>query len=279
MRIVYAIILLGFYLIMFRYSWKKSKDLFSPLSIFALFSILRYVPNMFAKEYEHYAALNDSNLSKVFIAEMVSGIAVTVGVYFYNHLKTTVNKHYEISYSKNEWQVSYILIIVLYLIGIYSRFMIIRLTGGINAILNNMGQAYISLSSGTGYLSAVAYLAIIALLLMELKISKTRKNSVERVVAIIAFVLMCVIYALSYLVFSSRSPVVEMVLILAFGYNYIYRKISIADIFKPYVLGIAMVVFAIIVVNNRQSCAGSRARPHPCRRIWLLLYLSASAVP
>ena len=56
-------------MLIFAVAYKKSKDLFNPLSFFCFMVFLRYVPNMLIKDYEHFSYI-DLNFKKSLILNL-----------------------------------------------------------------------------------------------------------------------------------------------------------------------------------------------------------------
>ena len=53
---------------------------------------------------------------------------------------------------------------------------------------------------------------------------------------------------LSFLVYSSRSPALELLLVVIFGYHYLIKRIKVSSLLKPKALIILAIVFSIIII-------------------------------
>lgn len=241
MRIIYGLILTIVLSTIFIISYKKNKDLFSPMCLFSFFQFLRYVPNIMITDYEHWFYLNNENTFKLMIIELVVIFSTLMGYLFYN--RHFGNKKGKYRPNKADRPISILFIIIIYLVGLSSRILVIQKSGGISYILNNVGNAYIGMSSGSGYIMALSNLMIISMLMLLYKISfkKSRLN-------VIILITMICIYAATYIVFTSRSPIMELIMILAFGYNYLIKRYKVSDLLKLRYLIIASILMCLIVV-------------------------------
>lgn len=251
MRLIIGLMLGFFLLIIFIVSYLKNKDLFSPLCIFSLLTFLRYVPHIISKDYESLVSLNADNTFKLFIIETLAVFSVVFGYLFYK-TRFYNSKRYVVVRKKDvqdikEWQ-----IILLYCVGIAGRIRIILLAGGLYAILQNRGLAYASLSDGTGFFSMLTGCSVIGAMMQLNLVINTKKEfgkCLKYYSRLLVLLLMIGIYCLTYLVFTSRSPILEYLMFIAFGINYLWKRIKLSSLMKPKIfISIVFVVLIIIVL-------------------------------
>jgi oligosaccharide repeat unit polymerase len=255
MRLCYGIILLIILTFLFALSYKSESDLFSPLCVFSILTILRYVPNIISKGYESFTYLNEEDTYYTFCFELLSIFSVLVGYlisisFNMNREKRYVQIEKYTAYKNGKRAVSEWQVMLFYCIGIGARVLLIYKSGGVKYVVANMGTSYAGIREGTGYIFFVSNCAIIAIMLqMYLMFEVRGKNIKIYIHRRNALIAMVVLYCGSYLIYSSRSPVFELMLYLLFGYNYLSRRIKISFIFRPIImLGLVLAVFIIVAM-------------------------------
>ena len=247
MRVLYGIFLAVFLILIFIFSYKKFRDIFSPLCIFALFQFLRYVPNMFFKEQEFGMTLNDATLAKTFIVEIAFIFAVCMGTKISikndteNLLVLDEVKEEKISQKKiHTW-----LIWTFFALGFLERLVIIIANGGILHIIKNMGRVYSNLvETSSGYLEALGILITISAVMM---LEKSKLIPKKRYY--FSFLLIVVLGMFSYFLFSKRSGALEILMIVVFAYNYIIKPIRIKNFLKPkYIMAVLLCAFLVVIL-------------------------------
>jgi len=241
MRIIYGFILGIILILIFIVSYRKTKDVFSPMCIFSTFQFLRYVPNIITAKYEYFYYLDEFNTFKLMCIELIVIFSVTIGYLFHDKKLHSNCKKFEVR-KRNE-TISLGVILFIYIIGLSSRLLVIYKSGGIQYIIRNAGVAYMGLSSGFGYIMSLSNLMLISMLMLLDKI-KLRSRLIYKFLLL----LLASIYAFTYLLFTSRSPVLEMVMILAFGYNYLIKKYKISDVLKPRFIIFTLLILSFIVI-------------------------------
>ena len=237
MRILYGFIIAVVLISIFVVSYKKTKDIFSPLSFFSIFQFLRYVPCFLVSNYDSKVALNNGNLFITFLMEMLFVIFVVVGY----SLKKKKKKQSAI---KIVLTIPFLLIITIFLFGFASRIYILQKLGGLIYVIKNMGKAYHELTEiGNGYVNNLSFLMTISIVMCIYKysISKRRKY----LFVSIAFTGLGM---LTHLVYSSRSPALEMAMFALVAYHYFVKKITFKSLLKPRVILFLVFSLTIIVV-------------------------------
>lgn len=251
MRILYGIVLGIILIIIFVVSYKKTKDIFSPLCIFSLFQFLRYVPHIIATDYESLTHINHTN---VFVTFFFETLFVLFVVYGYSHFKTKQSSKDKLKRQTATFvriRIPIFIILLVYLIGFGSRVYIIYSLGGISYVLGNMGNAYYQYAhESSGYIVSLGNLMTLGVLMLVYKISAERKKRYY-------VLLVCMVGAgmLSYMIYSSRSPALELLMITVFGYHFMVKKIRIESVFKPKVLiallaGVVVICLLPVLRNN-----------------------------
>ena len=253
MRILFGIFLGVLLLFVFIRGYKESKDLFSPLCIFSLFQFIRYVPHLIAANDDSFISLNDRNLLPTFFLECMFVVSTVSG---YELFKKRNNAHFS-KKSVQNIEIPLIIIIVVFLIGLLSRFYLIHSIGGLSYVLNNMGSAYYDYAhNSSGYVVAIGYLMTLAILMLIHKISLHKKNRLPYYILLMA---MLALSMLSYFVYSSRSPALEILMITVFGYHYLIKRITFKTLVQPWflLLLLAIVIVVCILPSLRQSSSGN----------------------
>lgn len=255
MRIVYTVILGLILAAIFLINYRKEKDLFCPMCFVSLMMFIRYIPNMIVKDVEHFSHLTESNISKLFWAEFVSIIAIQIGYFIGNRVvfrakrESSENSVYSKEYNSDS-NIKPWVIFLLFSIGMIARLRVILMSGGIKFITSNAGLAYISLSNGTGFLSMFSNFAIVAVM-MELSAALQdyhNGNSKQFKHKRLMLIIMIGLYSFTFLIFTSRSPIFELLLFVIFGINYLWRKLRIRDFLGPRIILVIVISLAIIVI-------------------------------
>lgn len=252
--IIQGFILLIIFIFLFVVSYRNTRDLFSPICFFSFFSILRYVPYLMLGKYEKltFQHLDFNNTFVTFMYVLIATISVLVGYL----LSKSVIKNRHIRFANREviekeyktWH-----IVILYAIGIFARIRIILFAGGIFSILYNRAEAYSSLDNGTGLLYLLANCVIISCMIqlsncIKAVQDKQRTKAIKRGIALF---LMVAAYIISIVIFTSRSPILELIMFLVFGINYLHKKIDIVKLFKLKYIAVIAFILAIIVILPR----------------------------
>lgn len=243
MRIACGLFLTFLLIIIFVFSYKKNHNLFSPLCIFSLLQFLKYVPHIISCDEENWVSLNDNNILLLFTMETIYCVFVLIGYYCCStkakNKKNVFNCDYDVSYF---W------IIALFVVGLSSRLYLIIKNGGIFGIINNVGEVYANTIGLNGYLNAIANLMIISLVLIVNKINFCKNQNKSNSKNYFLLIFLSVLGMGSYILFSSRSPALELLMYVIFAFHYLVKKIKIRDFFKPKLLAILILAFLIIVI-------------------------------
>ena len=244
LRLFLGFFLLIFFVVIIVAFYRKEKDLFAPLVIFSLLSILRYVPGiMFIDEYLGIE-MNEQNALLVFAYEILFVICVVFGYLltkrhdFISSPKRIVVK-YSPSISTN------ILAFVLYAIGFAFGVILINRLGGLSTII--YGAKISTGGNGNSYIRAFTFLMVVSIcLLVQNNLSKLTK--VGKVFFWVGIVLLFLVYSFFFFIQTSRSPVLEALMILVMVYNYQFKKIRLRDFLKPKSLILIIICGAFIVL-------------------------------
>ena len=251
MRILFGSLLAIILLIIFVVSYRKTKDLFSPLCIFALFQYLRYVPHIIASDYESFTYLNQTNVFVTFLLETLFVIFVVFGYCLAKAKKNTKDEFKRQTATLLRMRIPLGVVLFVYFIGFGSRVYILYSLGGVSYILGNMGNAYYEYAhESSGYIVSLGNLMTLGILMLVYKMSYEKKKRYY-------VFLVCMVGAgmLSYMVYSSRSPALELLMITIFGYHFMVKKIKLRSIFKPKVLialllGVVVICLLPVLRNN-----------------------------
>lgn len=242
MRAALAIILGLVLLFIYLASYRRTKDVFSPMCMFSLLQGIRYVPHIWSCNSENGVVLNAENIQNTFIFELIFVCTVVIAYY------TVIgNKQYhELVKEKSIITLSDIplwSILCIYFVGIFARIYIISSVGGVRYVITNMGSAYLQATQASGYLSSLSNLMTLAIVALIGKISATNNYRYMWLVYLLTIISMG-----SYLIFSTRSPALELLMIVVMSYNYLIKRISISSFFKPKIIALIVLCMVIIVV-------------------------------
>ena len=188
---------------------------------------------MFSKTEEHYYLLSSDSILRLFGVEILAIIGVLM---FY-----LVSKSIKVKTKKNvNFKPQRFILYILFLIGLTSRLVIIRNCGGLSTIITNFSLAYHLMTKQSGYLSALSNLMVISTCLLLKHYSKNRFDKI-----VIGFLV--ILYSSTYLIFTSRTPILECLLVLVFVYNFSIKKIEFSSFLKPRM--IALIVVAIFIIT------------------------------
>ena len=244
---IYGFILLIVLSACFILAYNITKDLFSPICFFSFLQILRYVPYLIGRNYESltFLTLNYENTFLTFVFELLTIISIMVGYLFYQSFSSNrINqKYYSLStkYYKNSH------IIILFVLGMIGRLRVISFVGGLSAILSNGAEAYLKLSDGTGYLYLLSDCTILACVMQLSNIIQLLEKKKKTFKSTMVLVFMFLLYSASFVVFTSRSPILELLLYLIFSWHYCRKKITFKSILNINFLLIGL-FFAIVIV-------------------------------
>lgn len=210
-----ATLLGGFFLALIYISYKVEKDLFSPRVMFLLLEFISYVPGMFMFKQESSIPFNESGCLTVMIYEMIYVIFVLIGIEIAGKFKIrAINKRLDIPLS---------MILFFFLIGFIAKVIVINKLGGLFFVINNGQYAYLMQAHGFGiYTILYKFMMIAILALLEKCILYKDKKAYK-----ILLIFLILIYAASFLIYTSRTPALILAIIGAFVYNYRVKKITI----------------------------------------------------
>lgn len=250
MRVLFGIALGVILITIFIVAYGKTKDLFAPICFFAFYQFIRYVPVIiYNNEEAFFIVLTDKTLLPTFLFETLFVFSVVFG---YSLIKKKNHKNSsKTEIPRRSVSIPKIIdipiqaVFIIFILGFASRVYLIYKSGGLMYVLRNMGNAYMALSTNSnGYILALGNLMTLALLMLIFKISFAKRKK-RLIIILIAMIFLSMV---SFLVYSARSPALEILLVAIFGYHYLIRKIKVSFLFKPKVLFVAFLVLAIIVV-------------------------------
>ena len=122
-------------------------------------------------------------------------------------------------------------------------------------VLSNSHAAYNSIMTGAGLISTLARLMLISIVCLFEKVLVQRKT-IDKLLLFF----MCLIYMASYLIYSSRGPALELILVLMCCYSMNKKKISIKDIIKPkYIILFVIVLILAMTALSRRTGASNQS--------------------
>lgn len=225
----------------------KTKNLFHPLTFFTVVQLLQYGLPLFSQDHEFYVDFDINHVLQLIGMESLFIFFVFLGYFWKSGVKFVFrankeNGNIQYKYDMNKSQVSYILVFITFLIGFLSRVYLFSKLGGISYILGNSHAVYSSMVTGYGAVSILARLMLVSIVCMFERVLVDNKF-IDKV----ALLIMIIIYMGSYLIYSSRGPALELILVLFCCYSMNYRSISLKEIFNPKYI-IAIIIMAVIAI-------------------------------
>ena len=239
----------------------NKKNVFHPIVFFLAFQFIEYALPLIINRPSWYIDYSSQNILSLITKESVFVISVCIGYYFSkgNWKKIIFGNHILLSnesinvnmYTSSR---SYFSVYVLFGIGFASRIYMIQKMGGILYVFANSHSAYSSQISGAGLTSVLARLMLIAIVCYYEKIIIDNKFADK-----IVWIMMLVIYMGSYLIYSSRGPALEVILVLLCCNSMNKKQISFSEIIKPKYLVIlaALVIVATVALSKRIGNTGA----------------------
>ena len=237
----------------------KYKNIFHQVFFFLCFQFIEYALPLMVNNPLGYADYTTVNIIRVILFETVFVLAFMIGYYIRVWNKSIVISNNILKINSNKYNMfntkgSYIIILILYGIGMTSRVILIMKMGGLTYVLANSHAAYNSIMTGAGVISTLARLMLISIVCLFEKILLQNKT-IDKILLFF----MAAIYMMSYLVYSSRGPALELVLVLMCCYSMNKKRIAIKDIIKPkYIILFIMVLVLAISALSRRVGAGEQ---------------------
>lgn len=243
MRYIFGLILALILIIIFVTSYRKNRDLFSPMCIFAFYQFIQYVPSILFATIDYGQVIDDSTVFSTFIFEFLFILSVLIG--YCPKSKRGTNRQISI-FEKNSSNTKIYKrgrILLIYCLGVAGKIYTIARSGGISYIINNTAVAYLQLTSGSGFTEMLKYFAFISIILMIYRASKT-KNKSDMIYALV----MIVVYMSLDMIYSRRSTAITLILLTLFCFNYFINRIKVRSFLKPKYIILILSLCAIIVV-------------------------------
>ena len=202
------------------YYLRKEKDLFSPMVMFCLLAIVRHVPGITYIPENLFILIDDHRALLVFCYELLAIFCTLFGYFLYTHTKSRIK--YKVSYTyifKPKW-----MIVAFYIIGFIFGALYIQSAGGYALI--SEGIRGVDAGNGRSYIRAVMFLMVVA---MALYIHYRRIKKAR--ILTFTLLLMYLGYASFFFILTSRSPVMEALMILMMVYHYDVKRFNIMTFF------------------------------------------------
>lgn len=215
-------LLLGIFFLMLIYiNYKRKQDLFEPSALFVILEFIAYVPGMFLFEAESSVTFTVSGCLKVLFFEIIYVFGALLGIGFSRKILVSSNDR--------QLDIPMFNIIVCYILGFSAKVLVIKKLGGLGFVLSNMQYAYLLQAHGYGIYTMFYKFMVVAILAMFEKCALYKEKRSYKLLLVV----MMVLYALSFLIYTSRTPALIMVLIALFVYNYQFQQINFRRLFKP----------------------------------------------
>ena len=244
MRIVLTTIFSIMLLVIILSQYRRTKDILSPMVFYCLLVALRYIPGLLFFDRHMGIEINNDIVYKVFIFQTVSVIMVLIGYSISQRVRIKGLRHRE---TVESCTVMYNYRIplevcgyILFVIGAIFGVLFLQRSGGLQFILSSIKG--INAGNGNSYIRALTFLMVVGICLVMKGRHDTHKWAIS-----VAVVLMYLFYAFIFVVQTSRSPVLEALMIIAMVYHYDIKRLHFSDIFRPKYIALALIV-AIFVM-------------------------------
>ncbi len=231
-RIIIGLILAILYFFVFCNSYKRTRDIFSPLCFFSLLQVVAYVPGIMFFEKHLNIELDEINVFIVFIMQIITILFIWLGSYSYRKNFLYSKYQYKIIYNNSKYTI--LKGILIFSFGASSYLIFVSRFGGIWNIMQNTQVDY---AAGNSYFISLWVLMPIGVL----TIFDSKKK--PKVLMSIMFML----YAAAVLIFTRRAPVMEGLMAILFAINYRVKKIKLSTLFKPKSI-ILVLIFSIVIL-------------------------------
>ena len=236
--IIFLGILLGIFIItLMMIEYSKTHDFLHPIVIFLFLEFIRYVPGLLILEQESSVKFTTTGSFKVFVFEIIYILFALFGMNFANRLNV---KSKNIIYDMPTFN-----ILVMFLIGFISKIVVISKLGGLSFVLSSPQLAYQMQSHGFGIYTILYKFMQLGIIAMCEKavLHKDRKRYV------FYSIVMTLIYMLSFLIYTNRTPAFIMLLIVFFIINFEVHRFNIERLFNWKVL----IIFLIILFGSKYA--------------------------
>lgn len=218
MRILYGIFLTIIYICIIVFNYRRTRDLFNPLSFYSILRIIFVLPGIYIR-LTPISYYNEELLPIYIIYELLSLIFISLGIIFYNSLK---NKRKIINiigkYQKNFDTFG----IVQIAIGVLSVIYLVINSGGLSYIYQNINLRSFMLR-GQGYVNLLGISTNIGIVSYAIYYFKN-KNKIN---VNVRFFCLLFIASLSKIAFGARTPLLSMIMLLLIAYNYHNKRFKI----------------------------------------------------
>jgi len=246
MDIIVVGILLGLFLLLLTVSnYQKYRNYFHPMVIFPALEFLSYVPGLILLKHESSVmfTLEGAIILSAFEFIYVSTAMITMLI----HTKKSNQSKIVIK------DIPLYRILVCYAIGLYAKFMVFKELGGLAFVLINAQLSYELQSHGFGIYITMYKFMLVAIIAIFDKYVVRRKTSF-----LILLIGMVVIYMLSYLIYTSRTPAFIVLLIILFIINFEWSRFRLKSLAKvKFIIPALFIIIASNYATNQRTSTGN----------------------
>lgn len=223
--------------------YRKERNLLAPAVVFLGLEFLAYVPGLLVLEQESSIIFTTSGSITLIIYELLYVVFVLFGM--------SIGRRIKLSANSTKYDVSSFNIFVFFMIGFAAKLLVMQRLGGIGFVLAHPQLAYQLQSHGYGIYTQFYKFMLLAILAMCEKAVRYKNRKKYVVYASI----MILLYMLSFLIYTSRTPGLIVLLIVFFIYNFEVRKFNIERLFNRKVLIVVIFIFAAsyFATNSRNN--------------------------
>lgn len=242
MDVVFIGILLGiFLLILIISSYRKYKNYFHPMVIFPALEFLSYVPGLILLKHESSVVFTFEKSLILFTFEFIYVSGAMITMYF----RTKGDQRSRIVIK----DIPLYRILGCYAIGLYAKFMVFKELGGLIFVMDNAQLSYELQSHGFGVYITMYKFMLVAIIAMFDKYVIRRKSSF-----LLLLIGMVVIYMLSYLIYTSRTPAFIILLIILFIINFEWSRFRLKSFAKiKFIIPASFIIIASNYATNQRT--------------------------
>ncbi|EGP5537114.1 oligosaccharide repeat unit polymerase [Enterococcus faecium] len=236
-------ILLGlFFLLMLYIYYQKEKDFLEPKVLFLILEFISYVPGMILFTSESSIEFTVAGCMKVMLFELIYVFSALAGI--------NLSRKIFVAEKNKVYDIPLINIIIFFAIGFGAKILVILKLGGLSFVIQNGELAYLMQAHGYGIYTMFYKFMVVAILAMFEKFVIHKERRVYKVLLIV----MISLYALSFLIYTNRTPAFIVVLITFFIYNFEIRRMNLSRVLNlRVILVVVLLVFLAYTATLRRT--------------------------
>lgn len=237
--------ILGLILIVIIYnSFRKYKNYFHPLVIFPTLQFLATVPGLIFLKHESSVIFTFEGVLILFVNELIYVLSAVfcMSMLVKHNVKSSI-------YVRD---IPLYRIIIFFLVGLYAKFIVFKKLGGLAFVIANAQLSYELQTHGFGIYITMYKFMLVAIIAMFDKFILHKKTSL-----LIILVGMVIIYMLSFLIYTSRTPAFIILLIIIFIVNFEWSRFKLKSLAKAkFIIPTLFIILASNYATSQRTSTG-----------------------